>query len=78
MDGEGREKSSKKAIVLRKLQNAIAAREALRAGGTNALRLVDGEGDGLPGWRSRTLRGERNAGKPGTPWEQVKKVLEID
>jgi 23S rRNA (cytosine1962-C5)-methyltransferase len=34
---------------LRKLEHAIAARDALRAGGTNALRLVDGEGDGLPG-----------------------------
>ena len=35
--------------MLRKLEHAIAAREPLRVGGTNALRLVDGEGDGLPG-----------------------------
>ena len=35
--------------MLAKLNRAIAAREPLRAAGTNALRLVDGKGDGLDG-----------------------------
>ncbi len=39
----------KKAIVLEKLFRAIAAREPLRAAGTDALRLVDGAGDGIEG-----------------------------
>lgn len=34
---------------MEKLKRAIAAREGLRRDGTNALRLVDGEGDGLAG-----------------------------
>jgi len=35
--------------ALEKLHRAIAAREELRSAGTNALRLVDGKGDGLEG-----------------------------
>jgi hypothetical protein len=33
--------------VLEKLKRAMEAREAIRAAGTDALRLVDGHGDGL-------------------------------
>jgi 23S rRNA (cytosine1962-C5)-methyltransferase len=36
-------------IVLEKLNRAIAAREGFRASGTDALRIVDGEGDGMEG-----------------------------
>ena len=38
-----------KALLLAKLDRAIAAREPLRADGTNALRLVDGRGDEIDG-----------------------------
>jgi 23S rRNA (cytosine1962-C5)-methyltransferase len=40
---------AKKATVLEKLRRAIAARESLAAAGVNAVRLVDGKGDGLDG-----------------------------
>jgi 23S rRNA (cytosine1962-C5)-methyltransferase len=43
------ENRDKKAIVLAKLNRAIAARQPIRAAGTNALRLVDGIGDGIDG-----------------------------
>jgi 23S rRNA (cytosine1962-C5)-methyltransferase len=49
MEMEVWEKPGKKAIVLEKLSRAIAARAPLRAAGTDALRLVDGAGDGLEG-----------------------------
>jgi 23S rRNA (cytosine1962-C5)-methyltransferase len=42
-------KRGKKAIVLQKLNRAIARREPLCATGTDAMRLVDGSGDGLGG-----------------------------
>jgi 23S rRNA (cytosine1962-C5)-methyltransferase len=60
-DGEVWEKLGNKAIVLQKLERAIARREGIRGDGsygkdgkdgkygTNALRLVDGWGDGIEG-----------------------------
>ncbi len=44
-------------MIKHKLQAAIARRASILDAGTDALRLVDGEGDGLPGFYLDTLAG---------------------